>query len=156
MGQHQSMGRVSNTSNQAAAAAARAARRARRRLRLASHSPYLSAERHVMTLKSRHPPHTTRCTDLNPSRALSCSSTPSSAFCIAARLALSLSALHFIRHSRATFSKLTPSVIVGIVRSGGVVRGNKALLGVSARQSGPPEDPRAIDSPRSNPRSRHD
>ena len=85
-------------------------------LTLPSQSPYLSADRQVMTLKSRQPPHTTRCTDLNPSRALSCSTTPSSAFCIAARLALSLSALHFIRHSRATLSKLTPSVIVGIVR----------------------------------------
>ena len=52
-----------------------------------------------LTLKSWHPPQTTRCTDLNPGIALMAGRTSSRAFWAAARDFLSSSWDHFILHS---------------------------------------------------------
>lgn len=54
---------------------------------------------YAITLKSRHPPQTTRCTDWKPGRALIAGRTASRAFCAATRDVLSSSADHFILHS---------------------------------------------------------
>merc|ERR1719329_996654 len=62
-------------------------------------SPNLSAGTDVMTLKSRQPPQTTRCTPVLPSTAFTLSNTATKAFCASSK-DLSLSADHLQRHSR--------------------------------------------------------
>mmetsp|Transcript_137267 Transcript_137267/g.238718 ORF Transcript_137267/g.238718 Transcript_137267/m.238718 type:complete len:377 (-) Transcript_137267:420-1550(-) len=70
-------------------------------------APNRSAGTLVITLKSRPPPQTTRCT-CTPSIPFRVASYFSSTFCAATRLALSFSADHLHRHSRATRLKKTP------------------------------------------------
>ena len=74
----------------------------------ASHLPKSSAPMDVFTLKSKHPPHTVRCT---LPRAFICGRYFSSTFCADANDALSPSSLHLHRHSRAMVSNETPWVI---------------------------------------------
>lgn len=82
-----------------------------------SQAPKSPAGNAVETLKSRQPPHTVRWTLPLAFIAGKCFS---STFCAAARDALSSSALHLHRHSRATVSKVTPSAaIVGKTRARG-------------------------------------
>lgn len=71
----------------------------------ASHFPKASTDMDVFALKSRQPPHTVRWT---LPLAFIFGRYLSKTFCAAARDALSSSADHLHRHSRATVSKETP------------------------------------------------
>lgn len=72
-----------------------------------------------MTLKSWQPPQTIRFTSLTPLTASISGFVLTSSACAAASEALSLSADHLQRHSRATVSKSTPSTIVGMTLTAG-------------------------------------
>merc|ERR1719214_48664 len=78
---------------------------------LASHSPNLGSSSAVMILKSKHPPQTTRWTDWKPGSALSAGRLESSTPWAACSEALSSSADHLHRHSRATVANRTPAQI---------------------------------------------
>eukprot|EP00411_Alexandrium_monilatum_P065222 CAMPEP_0175534516 /NCGR_PEP_ID=MMETSP0096-20121207/23731_1 /TAXON_ID=311494 /ORGANISM="Alexandrium monilatum, Strain CCMP3105" /LENGTH=130 /DNA_ID=CAMNT_0016837299 /DNA_START=343 /DNA_END=732 /DNA_ORIENTATION=+ len=90
---------------------------------LASQSLNLMAGSEVMTLKSLHPPHTTRCTSMTPSTDLIVSSMSDSAFWASSRDFFSQSSDHLHRHSRAMTPNVTPGAISPIaeqtIRRGG-------------------------------------
>ena len=65
---------------------------------LSSQAPNLSADTEVTTLKSMHPPQTTRWTPLTPSTFLTSANTASKAFCASCNDFLSLSGFHLHRH----------------------------------------------------------
>lgn len=79
---------------------------------VSAQAPNFASSKDVITLKSKHPPHTIRSTDFTPSIAFTFGKYSSNTFCNSTNDFLSSSALHLHRHSRAIVSNSTPSAIV--------------------------------------------
>jgi len=95
-------------------------------------------------LKAKHPPQTTRCTDWKPGSALSAGRLESRTPWAAWSEALSLSADHLHRHSRATVANRTPGQISTAFAP---ARASPAAPRPAPILPAPMESPRRLSSP---------